>query len=146
MHALRYLANLSQTVMFLPLIGLFLSTAACEEDQNGNLVHQMFNELECWKGIHILYAVTGLLSAFVFIILTLVTTFVYFENRQLSGNIMSKVSARAELLDQINKVCCCVFFCVFLILRLPMGFDNRDVLRKHLGVREFPVNRRLLQR
>lgn len=70
----------------------------------------MFKDLSCWEGIHILYACSGLISAIIFCFISLITTFVYFENRFLSGNIMAKVNGRSEMSNQINKVLCCLLF------------------------------------
>ena len=57
----------------------------------------MFNELECWTEVHLLYAITGFFAAVVFLSISLLTTFVYFEKRALNGNVLAKVNGRAEM-------------------------------------------------
>ena len=73
----------------------------------------MFEELECWSGMHILYAIVGICSALIFGAITLIVTCTYFENRQLSGNVLTKVNGRCELVDALNKVLACFFVTVF---------------------------------
>ena len=74
----------------------------------------MFNNLDCWAGMHLLYATVGIISSIIFIPITLIITSSYFENRQLSGNILTKVNARCELINQFSKIVTCFFFTVLV--------------------------------
>ena len=105
---LRVMCTLSQSILFFPLIGLFLSILQCNEQRT----HYVFEQLECWQGIHVLYAISGLSAAIVLSIISFFTTLVYFENRVMSGNVFAKVNARAELLNHILKVVTMMFFTV----------------------------------
>ena len=112
---LRVFILLSQSVLFLPLLGLFISILQCKnmaEDSNetSRFVHYMFNELDCWTGIHLFYAFTGIISAIIFCVISLTSTAVYYENKISSYNQLNKFNSRPEIMNLINKIICCLAF------------------------------------
>jgi hypothetical protein len=81
LHALRTLASLFVTILFIPLLDVFISISDCQNNSNGVLVNRMFPSTTCWNGMHIIQAVIAIMVAIVFAAISLIAGITYFECR-----------------------------------------------------------------
>jgi len=63
----------------LPFLQYFLSVLNCADDNQGNLVHYAFTEVECWSGMYIIHAIFSIIGSILFIGIGLVGSLTFFE-------------------------------------------------------------------
>lgn len=62
----------------------------CVQDGSGNYVHSYYHEIICWQGLHILYAIMAIIVSIVFILISLIVTFTFYETKSLTNNAGSR--------------------------------------------------------
>lgn len=86
LQALRALASLFVTILYLPLLDYFFSVLSCVNDRSGKLVHSIFTEIACWQDMYILHAVLAIVISILFLAISLTISITYFECRSTSGD------------------------------------------------------------
>jgi len=104
LQALRYICGLFVTVLFLPLLETFTSILSCDMQPDGTYTHSMFPEFQCWRGPHILHATFALLVSSIFIIISTVVAFTYYDSSSLSNDPSARVNSRADVFILITKI------------------------------------------
>lgn len=84
LKVLRLLALAFMTFLFLPMLSIFLSAAACGGGSEGNYVWSMFkdtdgNEISCLGSSHLSYFVVGIISVVIIIPLNMLLTLTNFD-------------------------------------------------------------------
>ena len=79
LHVLRSICTLVVTVLFLPVLDIFTFMISCQRDGNGVLRHQQYNEIECFKGNHILNAIFSVILSITFIVISMIVGITFFE-------------------------------------------------------------------
>ncbi|CAD8209105.1 unnamed protein product [Paramecium pentaurelia] len=108
---LRFLMSLFLQVLYMPIIDLLFSMLSCTTNQNGVLMHVLF-DFECWVNIHIVHSVVAIFGVILFVILCLHFSLLYFEPRYQPLEASSKLSGRANavfLIYQLIMVICYTF-------------------------------------
>ncbi|CAD8157654.1 unnamed protein product [Paramecium octaurelia] len=108
---LRFLINLFLQVLYMPIIDLLLSMLSCQTNQNGVLVHQLF-DVECWSNIHIVHAIVAIFGTILFFVLCTLFSLLYYESRYLPHEASSKLTGRANaifLTYELIMVICYTF-------------------------------------
>ena len=83
-------------------------------NKNGVLVHYMFEEIVCWKDMHILHAVIGIIAFVVFVIICLVVVLCFFETKLSSGDPSARANSRNEFWAMAFKTLCNLMATFFL--------------------------------
>eukprot|EP00826_Nyctotherus_ovalis_P044688 TRINITY_DN4843_c0_g7_i2.p1 TRINITY_DN4843_c0_g7~~TRINITY_DN4843_c0_g7_i2.p1 ORF type:complete len:362 (+),score=87.29 TRINITY_DN4843_c0_g7_i2:53-1087(+) len=129
-HALQINFNLAITVLFYPFIGtlhlrldLYTSMFKCTESE-----HYLFDEVTCWKQLHILHAVVGIIAFVMYCVIYLVVTLCFFESRLNSVDPLARNNARNEFWSNFLKAAC------NLLCALLTGDDYRWVHTIILGL------------
>ena len=95
---LRYTCNIIVTILFIPILGkhaclnlisieLFMKISSCGylvDDpvyNDGTLRNTVFNDVQCFRGIHILHAVLSYVMIGVFLIMSYIITSCFYESR-----------------------------------------------------------------
>jgi len=73
------------------------------ENTNGELVHSVFSSVKCWKELHILHAVFGLISVIVFVGISLVVVLTLFETKSSSNDASARTHSRNEFYQNVFK-------------------------------------------
>ena len=73
----------------MPIIDLLLSMLSCANDENGKLMHVLF-DFECWVNIHIVHSVVAIFGVILFVILCLLFSLLYFEPKYQPQDVSSK--------------------------------------------------------
>ena len=79
------------TVMFLPLLKLFMSMISCHNDIDGNFVNNYYTDLRCWEGYHILHGIMAILVSIIFIMISLIVTLTFYDTKTLTSNAGSRL-------------------------------------------------------
>lgn len=91
---LNIILTLLNTVLFIPILGLFLGVFSCvpsKLDSNVS-IHLYFNNLECWQGTHLIHIFFGAFGALLLISLCCLLNLTYFETRSRSKNSLARYS------------------------------------------------------
>ncbi|CAD8125809.1 unnamed protein product [Paramecium sonneborni] len=99
---LRFLMTLFLQVLYMPIIDMLFSMLSCVDDQNGKIIHQLF-DIECWVNIHIVHSVVAIFGVIFYFILCLLFTLLYFEPRYKPHEATSKQSGRANAIFLIYQ-------------------------------------------
>jgi len=62
------------------------------------MVHYIFNDFQCWSGVHIIHAAIAIVSMVLFVLVTLLITLTFFKNLSQTNDAGSKTDCRADLL------------------------------------------------
>jgi len=100
---LKYTYRVLVTILYLPILEYFLSISNCVENFNGDQVHYIFTERECWSGSHLTHAIVGLLMMILFIFPAFAISLTYFERRGDTNEPTARINARAEFLVLIYE-------------------------------------------
>lgn len=111
LKCLRIVCNLCVTNLFLPFVELFLSMLNCNS-KNGN-VNSVVNELECWKGLHILYCVSAVIVAILFLLMTTIAVTVLSDISWNNKNSLSKFTSSVDLFHLLSKMLWALCFTFF---------------------------------
>jgi len=104
LHVLREVVPLSITVFFLPITEFLISMVECQTDDNGILVHSSYDNIQCWRGMHLLHGTVALVNIFIFVVISLIVALNYFESRITSNNPTARSNSRADVVFIINKI------------------------------------------
>lgn len=74
----------------------------------------MFNDVECFKSTHILHTCLCIVISLVLILLTFIMILLFVESRKQSGVILSKISAKVEIIVMFIKL---ILLVIFLFLQ-----------------------------
>lgn len=110
LYVLRSVASLVVTVFFLPITETLISCIECNTDESGRLVLEIFPDVECWKGWHLLHSLLACVFNFIFIIICAIVAYAFFEPRMNSGDRTAREDSTGEVAFIINKVACQVMF------------------------------------
>jgi len=86
LKALTSFCSLFVTIMFLPLLKLFVSMISCHKNGQGVSVHNSYHEINCWEGYHILHAALAIFVSIIFILISLIVTLTFYDAKSLSAN------------------------------------------------------------
>jgi hypothetical protein len=70
---LKFLTRVNQSVLFLPLIKMFLSMMNCS-----NGYHYIYTTQKCWSGLHFFHAIMAVLVIFFFGYLSILVAITYY--------------------------------------------------------------------
>jgi len=107
-HALYINFSLAITILYYPFIDLFSSTFRCKDG-----MHYMFDHIECWKHLHILHAVTGIVALLVFVAIYLIVSLCFFESRFTSPDASARANARSDFWLNFFKTVCNLMCAIF---------------------------------
>ncbi len=129
-HILRAVCSLSITVLFYPFIGtplaltaldLYSSMFKCEDGTDGVSRHYAFAGTTCWKDLHILHGVAGIVAFVLFVVICLVVVLCFFETKISSSDPSARANARNDFWSMLFKTLC------NLLSALLLGDDYRWV-------------------
>ena len=102
---LRNVVTLSVTIFFLPVTEFLIGMVECNNDpETGKSVHNLFPDVVCWQGTHILHGVIALIIIVVFVSISLIVALNYFESRISSSDPTARSNSRADVVFIINKI------------------------------------------
>ena len=78
------------------------------ENIDDNFVHKYFNSVYCWKELHILHSIFGIIASLIFIICNFVFILILFESRETTNDPSSRVHSRNEFWQACFKTSCIV--------------------------------------
>ncbi|CAD8075777.1 unnamed protein product [Paramecium primaurelia] len=78
----------------MPIMDLFFSLIACTTDENGNTINQIFIDITCWQGVHIVHGIVSILAIILFYLFCITFALIYYEPRYLPKQPLSKKSGR----------------------------------------------------
>ena len=108
---LRNVVSLFVTVLFLPLLQLFVSMLACAENETETgYVHSNYRDVECWTGTHIIHAVAAILVSILFIIISIIVCLTYYESRTTTNDPSARTNSRTDTFHMIDKILCIALF------------------------------------
>ncbi|CAK82689.1 unnamed protein product (macronuclear) [Paramecium tetraurelia] len=93
-YILRIMIQMFLSVLYMPIMDLFFSLIACTTDENGNTINQIFIDVTCWQGAHIVHGVVSILAIVIFYLLCITFALIYYEPRYLPKEPLSKKSGR----------------------------------------------------
>jgi len=76
----------------------------------------LFEDFECWHGMHIIHATFSIVVSSVFIIISLVVALTYFESKSASHDISARVNSRADVFIILMKI---ILIYIFAFLPYP---------------------------
>lgn len=87
LYVLRSVASLIVTVFFLPITETLISVIECQTDPDtGKLQLDLFPEIECWAGWHLLHSLLASFFNLIFIIICAIVAYAFFEPRMNSND------------------------------------------------------------
>ncbi|CAD8157650.1 unnamed protein product [Paramecium octaurelia] len=93
-YILRIMIQMFLSVLYMPIMDLFFSLIACTTDENGNKINQIFIDVTCWQGAHIVHGIVSILAIVLFYLLCITFSLIYYEPRYLPKEPLSKKSGR----------------------------------------------------
>ena len=114
-------------VYLLLFLDILLYLLQCDNIDD-NLVHRYFNEVKCWKELHILHSLFGIIASAMFIIINFIFTLILFESRATSNDPSARIHSRNEFYQYCFKTACILittffigdsyrwFFVIFMII------------------------------
>lgn len=78
------------TILYLPILNIFILVLDCTRDKNGILRHTYFDEIICWEQDHILHSILGIIISFIFTTMVLISSLLIFETKMNSYDLNSK--------------------------------------------------------
>ena len=78
------------------------------------LRHQMYEEIECWRGLHILHGVTGIIAFIIYITACLIISLCFFESKLSSADPSARSDSRNEFWSMVFKSVCCILATFFI--------------------------------
>ncbi|CAK66138.1 unnamed protein product (macronuclear) [Paramecium tetraurelia] len=93
-YILRILIQMFLSILYMPIMDLFFSLIACTTDENGDNVNQIFNDVTCWQGVHIVHGIVSILGIVIFYLFCITFAMIYYEPRYLPKEPHSKKSGR----------------------------------------------------
>jgi hypothetical protein len=87
---LRMISHFFSTLLYIPIVELFLSVYKCKEDLNGNSVHYIFAEKVCWQSTHLVICILSIMILAAFLVLAGVITLLYYDNSISKFDVNSK--------------------------------------------------------
>ncbi|CAD8151019.1 unnamed protein product [Paramecium pentaurelia] len=91
---LKILINLFLSILYLPIIDVFISIIDCGFDENGVYVHNQFQDQECWVDTHILHGIVAIIFSILFYCYCVCFSMLYFESKYIPTDPNSKMSGR----------------------------------------------------
>lgn len=144
---LRIAIILIVSILYIPILGNFLiltfaefffSFSECEQDSTGILVHSVYGEVKCFDSIHILHAVLSYVIIIIFVLLTVLSIKLYYENRYTKDPTAKyyfndlnsyRLSSRIDIIQLISKTIYCFIFVFFKGVFLIGVTFNRTTMR-----------------
>jgi len=105
LYVLRSTCSLFVTVLFMPLIDLFMSMAQCQVE-NGELAHYAYKDVPCWKGMHILHGSLAIMITGIFFVICCIVGLTFFESKNEPNDPSARVNARGEIFQNVYKIVC----------------------------------------
>ena len=91
-YIFKFLMNIFSTILFLPVLNIFILSLDCTPDSSNVLRHTYFTEVICWQQTHILHAALGILISVAFTIFVMILSLTYFETKTLTHDPNAKFS------------------------------------------------------
>ena len=111
---LRNFVNIAVTFLFLFITEVLLSMIECTHDkERGGYFHNIFNDYQCFKGIHIFHTVVAVLFNIIFSTISLIVVLNYFESRISAKTRLARSNSRAEVWFVLNKITLQILFSFF---------------------------------
>lgn len=104
LYALRSVCYLFVTILFIPIYEFFLSVFHCIENEEHVLVHYMWSEVECFKGVHIIHSILAVFTAVVNVCMTVVVAINFFESRNIHDDPEARVNSRPNFLLLLYEI------------------------------------------
>lgn len=76
--------NFFSTILYLPILNIFILTFDCTTDQYNVSRNTYFNEIICWEQTHILHSILGIFISVLFTILAIILSLTYFETKTIT--------------------------------------------------------------
>lgn len=106
LHVLRRGVSLVVTVFFLPITETLISLITCSTNENGEYAMELFPDVVCWQGWHILHSILACLFNLIFTIICSIVAYAFFEPRMGSKNRTARSDSNGEVVFILNKVIC----------------------------------------
>ncbi|CAD8065320.1 unnamed protein product [Paramecium sonneborni] len=91
---LKIFINLFLSILYLPILDIFITIIDCGYDKNGIYIHNQFQEQKCWTDTHILHGIVAILFAIIFYGYCVCFALLYYESKYEPTNPNSKMSGR----------------------------------------------------
>ena len=86
---LRYICLLLSTVLYQPLFEMLISMVSCGQSE-GRIVLNMYSEVQCFVGAHILHGCIALVASVLLTAITMAVLILFYESRKQQGIIIAK--------------------------------------------------------
>lgn len=86
----KILMSILPSILFLPILNIFILALDCTSDIKGILRHTNYNEIICWEQTHIIHSIFGILISIIFTLMVLILSLLNFETKTNSRDINSK--------------------------------------------------------
>lgn len=86
LYVFKILMNLFSTILYLPILNIFLLTLDCTNDNENVLRHTYFSEVVCWQQTHILHSILSIFISIIFTLLVMVLSLTYFETKTITND------------------------------------------------------------
>lgn len=122
---LRTIVTLTVTVLFIPITELLLSMFSCTTNSTGELVFDLFPDIVCFTGMHLVHVVVGSVIGIIFILVSLVVTMNNFEIRITSQDITARSNSLGDVAFIINKIVLQLSFVFLPVTPFPFPLYSR---------------------
>jgi len=112
---LRSVASLVFTLFFLPITELLIGMVQCQSssDGTGKYVLANYEDIECFKGSHIIHATVAIIVTVLFAIVGFVVVLACFEVRMLTEDLTARQHSRGDVFFTVNKIILQLSFAFF---------------------------------
>ena len=83
----------------MPIVDYLASIWNCSDN-----THIYFTSMQCWSGMHIVYAISSLFVIIIFLVLCFIITMTFYDCRMNSSDPTAKVNGRSGLLFQFYQL------------------------------------------
>ena len=119
---LRFLIWLLTQFLYFPTFQLMLSIFMCQENGKGQSMHVMFDNVYCYSGEHLIYAMMGGLFIFLFVMYSLIFAYLNFN---LSQNMQDPSACK----NSNSKCVLIIYFTVVTMFYLLLTDERTQVVK-----------------
>lgn len=83
-YIFKIMLSAFSTVLYLPILNIFILALDCTTDKQSVLRHTYFTEVVCWEQTHILHSVLGIFISIFFTLLVIILSLTYFEAKTIT--------------------------------------------------------------
>lgn len=114
LYVLSKVAKIFVTVLFMPILELFLSLFVCKYDEiDGKYKNSTSTDVVCFEGFHILHMIISLIVSTIFLIICIIVAISFFECSEVSEEFEAKENSRSDIVMILSKLVSTVIFSFF---------------------------------